>query len=76
LALVSTAFGYLVYFRLMQRSGAGNASLVTMLIPPSAMLLGSLFLDERPEPVGLAGFAMIAVGLAIVDGRVVAAIRR
>jgi drug/metabolite transporter (DMT)-like permease len=76
LALFSTAFGYLVYFRLMQRSGAGNASLVTMLIPPSAMLLGSLFLDERPEPVGLAGFAMIAVGLAIVDGRVVAAIRR
>jgi drug/metabolite transporter (DMT)-like permease len=71
LALFSTAFGYLVYFRLMQRSGAGNASLVTMLIPPSAM-----FLDERPEPVGLAGFAMIAVGLAIVDGRVVAAIRR
>jgi drug/metabolite transporter (DMT)-like permease len=76
LALFSTAFGYLVYFRLMQRSGAGNASLVTMLIPPSAMLLGSQFLNERPEPVGLAGFAMIAVGLAIVDGRVLALFRR
>lgn len=76
LALFSTAIAYLVYFKLMQRSGAGNASLVTMLIPPSAMLLGSQFLDERPEPVGLAGFAMIAVGLAIVDGRILALFRR
>jgi len=69
LALVSTAFAYLVYFRLMQRSGAGNASLVTMLTPPSAMILGAVFLGERPEPLALAGFALIAAGLVVVDGR-------
>jgi drug/metabolite transporter (DMT)-like permease len=72
LALLSTAAAYIVYFRLMQRYGAGNASLVTMLIPVSAMALGALVLDERPEPLSLAGFAVIVAGLALVDGRLFA----
>ena len=69
LALLSTAAAYVVYFRIMQRYGAGNASLVTMLIPPSAMALGAVFLGERPDMLSLAGFATIVAGLAIVDGR-------
>ena len=68
-ALLSTAVGYLLYFGLIRRSGAGNASLVTMLVPPSAMALGAVFLGERPEPLALAGFALIAAGLVVVDGR-------
>ncbi|MBI3507330.1 MAG: DMT family transporter [Proteobacteria bacterium] len=76
LAVLSTAAAYVVYFRLMQRYGAGNASLVTMLIPPSAMLLGAVFLGERPDPMALAGFALIVAGLSLVDGRVLAFFRR
>lgn len=76
LAFLSTAVAYLVYFRLMQRSGAGNASLVTMLIPPSAILLGVAILGERLEPLSLAGFLLIAAGLAVVDGRVFGLFRR
>ena len=72
LALLSTAAAYVVYFRIMQRYGAGNASLVTMLVPPSAMALGAIFLDERPDMLSLAGFATIVAGLAIVDGRLFA----
>ncbi len=60
----------------MQNYGAGNASLVTMLIPPSAMGLGTLFLGESLEPRALAGFVLLATGLAIVDGRLLRAIRR
>jgi drug/metabolite transporter (DMT)-like permease len=69
LALASTALAYLIYFALMARSGAGNAALVTMLIPPSAMLMGWAVLGETPAILSLGGFAIILLGLALVDGR-------
>ena len=46
LALLCTAFGYVLYFRLIDSSGATNALLVTLLVPPVAILLGALFLGE------------------------------
>jgi drug/metabolite transporter (DMT)-like permease len=70
LALVSTAAGYIVYFALLARAGATNVLLVTLLIPPSALLLGALFLAEHIEPRDLAGLACIAAGLAAIDGRI------
>ena len=39
LGLVSTAFAYLLFFRLLARAGATNVGLVTFLIPVSAILL-------------------------------------
>lgn len=71
LALASTALAYSLYFAIMARSGAGNAALVTMLIPPSAMLLGWAVLGEMPGVSSLAGFAVIVLGLILVDGRLV-----
>ncbi|MBP1883340.1 DMT family transporter [Sinorhizobium mexicanum] len=70
LALVSTAYGYILYFRIMAEAGATNASLVTLLVPPSAILLGYLFLGETLQAVDIAGMALIAAGLAVLDGRV------
>jgi drug/metabolite transporter (DMT)-like permease len=69
LALLSTAFGYILYFRIMASAGATNASLVTLLVPPSAILLGVLFLGERLALGELAGMALIGFGLIILDGR-------
>ena len=69
LAVASTALAYRIYFALMARNGAGNAALVTMLIPPSAMLMGWGVLGETPTMPALAGFAVILFGLALVDGR-------
>jgi drug/metabolite transporter (DMT)-like permease len=69
LAILSTAAGYLLYFAVLARAGATNVSLVTLLIPPSAMLLGALFLTEQLEPRDLLGLAFIAAGLAAIDGR-------
>jgi len=71
LALLSTALGYAIYFRILGRAGATNILLVTLLIPPSAIALGALFLGERPEPHQLLGFAAIAFGLAAIDGRLI-----
>jgi drug/metabolite transporter (DMT)-like permease len=69
LALVCTAFGYVLYFRLIDSSGATNALLVTLLVPPVAILLGALFLGEVLAPQDFLGLGLIALGLAAIDGR-------
>ncbi len=69
IAVVGTAFAYILFFRLIARVGAMNISLVTLLQPASAALLGWLFLDERLGLRALAGMAVIATGLVCIDGR-------
>ena len=69
LAVVCIAFAYVLYFRLIDRAGATNALLVTLLVPPVAIFLGSLVLHEVIEPRDFAGLALIALGLAAIDGR-------
>jgi drug/metabolite transporter (DMT)-like permease len=69
LALLCTAFGYVLYFKLIDSAGATNALLVTLLVPPVAILLGGLFLSEQLAPQDFAGLGLIALGLAAIDGR-------
>ncbi|WP_275783541.1 DMT family transporter [Pararhizobium gei] len=69
LALVSTAYGYILFFRIIGRAGATNASLVTLLVPPGAILLGFLFLGESLERTHITGMLLIALGLVVLDGR-------
>lgn len=69
LALASTAFAYIIYFRILATAGATNLLLVTFLIPVSAILLGVFLLGETLAGAHLAGMALIGVGLAAVDGR-------
>src|SRR3954468_24194818 len=69
LALFCTAFGYVLYFRLIETSGATNALLLTLLVPPIAILLGAFFLNETLAPQDFGGLALIALGLAAIDGR-------
>lgn len=72
LALLSTALAYTLYFRLIDRSGASNAQLVAFLMPILAVILGIAFLGESLSGGQIAGAALIAIGLAILDGRLVA----
>ena len=76
LALFCTAFGYVLYFRLIETSGATNALLVTLLVPPVAILLGAMFLGETLAPQDFIGLGLIALGLAAIDGRLVSALAR
>lgn len=76
LALICTAAAYVLYFRILATAGATNLMLVTLLIPVSALLLGTGILGEPIEPRELAGMALIGLGLAVIDGRPVAAMRR
>jgi len=69
LAALSTAVAYLLYFRLLATVGATNLLLVTLLIPVSATALGAVVLGEAIEPHHLLGLALVAAGLAAIDGR-------
>jgi drug/metabolite transporter (DMT)-like permease len=75
LALLSTALAYVLYFRILAAAGATNLLLVTLLIPFTAVLLGSVVLGERLLVRQLAGMAAIALALALMDGRVVRRLR-
>jgi drug/metabolite transporter (DMT)-like permease len=76
LALLCTAFGYVLYFRLIDRAGATNALLVTLLVPPVAILLGALFLSEQLAVQDFLGLGLIALGLAAIDGRLLSLVER
>ncbi|MGX1307772.1 drug/metabolite transporter (DMT)-like permease [Amorphus suaedae] len=69
IALASTAFGYLLYFAVLRSAGATNTSLVTYLVPMTAILLGTLFLGERLGLADYAGMVLIIGGIALAQGR-------
>ena len=69
LAIAGTALAYLLYFRLIATAGATNLMLVTFLMPAVAIVLGVAVLGERLEPRHIIGMALIALGLAAIDGR-------
>ncbi|SJZ47514.1 Permease of the drug/metabolite transporter (DMT) superfamily [Enhydrobacter aerosaccus] len=70
LALLSTALAYVLYFRILAVAGATNLLLVTLLIPVTSNLLGVTFLGEELGFRQVAGMMLIAMGLAIIDGRI------
>ncbi|MBM3647561.1 MAG: DMT family transporter [Alphaproteobacteria bacterium] len=69
LALLSTALGYVLYFRILAAAGATILLLVTFLIPITAIVLGALVLHEQLLARHFAGMALIGFGLALIDGR-------
>ena len=71
LGAVCTGLAYVMFFRILGRAGATNISLVTFLVPVSAILLGWLFLGESLGAVQLLGMAVIGLGLAMIDGRLI-----
>ncbi len=74
-ALVATAGAYLLYYRVLGMAGSGNLMLVTLLIAPVAITLGALVLDEALSPNAYGGFALLALGLVVLDGRIWGALR-
>jgi len=69
LALVCSAYAYILFFRILSSAGAVNVSLVTLLVPVSAIILGILILGETLALRQLLGMAIIMAGLIVIDGR-------
>ncbi len=74
--VIATALAYLLYYRILALAGSGNLMLVTLLVPPIAIVLGIVFLGETLHPRAYYGFGLLALGLIILDGRAVDAFRR
>ena len=69
-AIAATAIAYLLYYRILASAGASNLMLTTLLIPPVAILLGTLFRAEALPAQAYAGFALLAFGMVVLDGRI------
>lgn len=75
LAVLSTAIAYVIYFKILELAGATNVLLVTLLVPVSAILLGSLYLNESLETIHFVGMLLISLGLSAIDGRLWARVK-
>jgi drug/metabolite transporter (DMT)-like permease len=75
LAALSTALAYIVFFQILRRSGSTNVMLVTLLIPVTAILLGSLVLGESISVREIIGAMVIGSALLVIDGRVLGLVR-
>ena len=68
LAVLGTAAAQLVLFRSLRLHGSTRTSLVTYLMPPTALLYGALLLDEPLTAAVLGGLALILAGVALGSG--------
>lgn len=69
LGVVSTATATVVYFKLITLAGPSFLSLINYLIPAWAVLMGALFLGERPAWTALAGLVLILSGIGLAETR-------
>ncbi len=70
LAVLCTAVAYVLFFKILASAGATNVSLVTFLVPVSAILLGMVWLGETLTTANLIGMVLIVSGLVLIDGRI------
>ena len=70
LALVSTTFAFILYYRLIADVGPVKAITVTLLVPVFGMVWGVAFLGEPVTPGRIAGCAIILAGCALILGLV------
>lgn len=64
--LLVSIFAYLLWFKILQVSGATAASSYHFLIPPLGMLFGWLILGEHLETADLFGIVPVAFGIWLV----------
>ncbi len=76
LALISTAWAYMIYFKVLSSAGATNLTLVTFLVPISAILAGITLLDEHLTSSHIVGMGIITLALLCIDGRIIARLRK
>lgn len=70
LGLFATSIAYLVFYRILARSGATNVMLVTLLMPVSTIVLAQFVLGETLGLREALGALVIGAALLVIDGRV------
>lgn len=70
LGVLGTAIAYLLYFWLIRNLGATRASIVTYLLPCTALIWGALFLRESISWNAVAGLALVLLGTMVTNGTI------
>jgi drug/metabolite transporter (DMT)-like permease len=68
LGILGTALALLFFYRMLASYGATRASLVTYLLPPTALVYGALILDESITLNAVLGLVLILAGVALGSG--------
>jgi drug/metabolite transporter (DMT)-like permease len=71
LGIFATSIAYLVFYRILARSGATNVMLVTLLMPVSTIVLAHFALGETLSLREAAGALVIGAALLVIDGRII-----
>lgn len=66
LGVFSTALAFVIYFSLLEKYGAFEVALVSYLVPVVATVAGVFVLGETIGTGAVAGFALVAVGFAVL----------
>jgi drug/metabolite transporter (DMT)-like permease len=69
LGVLATAVAYLLYFWLINHVGPTRTTLVTYLLPCTALLWGVLFLGEQVSWNTVAGLLLVLLGTMVTNGR-------
>ena len=69
LGVLGTALAYPLYFKILAVAGSSNLMLVTIIVPVFAIILDAILLGQFVTESDLFGFALVAIGLFIMDGR-------
>ena len=70
-ALSCSVFAYLIYFKILETTGAGNLLICTIIVPASALILNYIVLGDQIVSKEIFGIIIISIGLIILDGRIV-----
>ena len=70
-AVICSVLAYLIYFKILVSTGAGNLLICTIIIPPSAILLNAIIIGELIKVNEFIGLIVIILGLLILDGRLI-----
>ena len=69
-ALSCSVFAYLIYFKILETTGAGNLLICTIIVPASAFILNYILLGEQILSKEIFGIIIISIGLIILDRRI------
>ena len=65
LGVVCTGFGFVMFYRLIDRIGAGRAIMTTYLIPVFSILWGNIFLEESVTLIMVVGCILVLLGVCL-----------
>lgn len=76
LAVIGSLLGAVLFFYILQRMSASAVSLITLMTPVLAILLGKALADERLPPHTLIGVALVLVALVFYSPFSLAMLKR